>query len=83
MDTVVIKNSYPFVKLGSHVRMLLNGETREFQIVKPEDVDIDNHKFSCEAPLMQLIMGLQIGQTITGQIGGKTMLIKVELVSVN
>ena len=68
------------VAVGSRVEMLVNGRERVCDIVHPWEADFNEGKFSCEAPLIKLILGLEEEQKMVGGVNGNEAVVEVSSV---
>ena len=68
------------VKIGSRVEMVVNGKRHICDIVPAREANLDDAKFSCEAPLVKLILGLEAGQGVKGFIKDKEVQIEIRKV---
>ena len=78
-------NSIPIVEpkrviLGSLVTVLMNEQKRTFFICGHQDGDINHKRISYDSPLGRVLMGLEIEDEVTIQLGGKS--VDVEVVSI-
>ena len=52
------------VKVGSHVKVHLDGEEQHFQLVGAEEADPLSYKISHESPLGRALIGKRIGDKV-------------------
>ena len=57
-----INNLHMEVTIGSKIVVLLNGQTRKFQIVGSADVDAKNGKVSFLSPIGEAVLGRETGE---------------------
>jgi len=65
------------VELGRRIEIAVNGEFQCWDIVPSGESSVLDKKISIDAPLIQLILGLQAGKEVRGKIGIREVIVKI------
>lgn len=66
--TIIEKNCDGIIGVGNQVKLKAGIEIKEFQLVGPEEIDLNNGKISYESPLGQALMGKRKGDIVEVQV---------------
>jgi len=70
------------VKQGMRVEMVVNNCPQTWDIVGPGQSDHIRKIISRDAPLIQLILGMHAGESITGHFGTRDLFVEIKNISV-
>lgn len=71
----------PIVSIGAKVLIDVQGELQTWEIVNPGESDIPNGKISCQAPLIQCILGAKIGDKVKVKLLYKDITVVIKDIS--
>ena len=65
------------VEIGKRIEIAVNGEFQCWDVVEPGESSALDKKISVDAPLIQLISGLQSGEEARGKLGAREVVVKI------
>ena len=75
------QNQSLIVDIGTKIEIEVNDESQQWEIVRPGESDIINGKISCQAPLIQCILGAKKEDKVKGKIMNKDITVIIKSVS--
>lgn len=76
-----IKGQSLIVDIDTKIEIEVNGEPQSWEVVRFGESDIPNGKISCQAPLVQYILGASKGDIIRCKVMDRDVVIMVKKVS--
>lgn len=70
------------VRRGMRIKIIVNSYPQIWDVVGSGKSDTVRKLISCDAPMIQLIWGMESGETIKGQFGSKELFVEIKEISV-